>query len=267
MTWSPFVWVLIASTTLGRFPLAVSLRRFAPPLTSFGSLLVSQARHARPQAATGNLDHLSYGRLRVCTGEVPVHPHVGGWGVPLRGELPLERIAQKIRFGDFINVERDVVRNDMKCLTSQILALVLLVSASGARGQQTNTQQTIDALNQLSSEMSECATYFIVTSQCFADFPDPRAAKAVADYKRAADNLQAEAFKVGKPGGTTMEAIFARSKMMMDRHMARINKNCANVSILQERYSGFCGLLSQSPDQRVKELLAGRRCSGSYRCD
>ena len=115
--------------------------------------------------------------------------------------------------------------------------------------------------------MSECATYFIVTSQCFADFPDRRAAGAVANFKQAADNLQAEAFRLGKPGGTTVEAIFARSKMMMERHMASINKNCANVSILQERYTAFCALLTQNPDQRIKELLVGVQCNGSYRCE
>lgn len=146
-------------------------------------------------------------------------------------------------------------------------ALVVLSLPSYLHAQQPSAQQSIDALNQLSSEISECATYFIVTSQCFANFPDPRAANAVAGYKQAADNLQAEAFKLGKPGGTTMEAIFARSKMMMDRHMARINKNCANVSILQERYTAFCGLLTQNPDQRIVELFAGKRCNGSYRCD
>lgn len=147
------------------------------------------------------------------------------------------------------------------------VAAALLLVPPHVHAQQPSAQQTINALNQLSSEMSECATYFIVTSQCFADFPDRRAAGAVANFKQAADNLQAEAFRLGKPGGTTVEAIFARSKMMMERHMASINKNCANVSILQERYTAFCALLTQNPDQRIKELLVGVQCNGSYRCE
>jgi hypothetical protein len=49
--------------------------------------------------------------------------------------------------------------------------------------------------------------------------------------------------------------------------MASMNKSCANMSIINEKYGVFCQQLAQSPDVRLKELMAGKRCNGSCRCD
>jgi hypothetical protein len=147
----------------------------------------------------------------------------------------------------------------------RITALVAgLVISTSVMGQNVSRERVNDALNELSSEMTECSVYFIVSSTCFRD--EPKAVATVRDYRRAADEIAQLALKTGEPIGLSVQALAARQKLMFGDMMNSTGKSCVNVSVLLERYGTFCKQLAQTPDTRLKELLSGKACSGSYRC-
>jgi hypothetical protein len=132
-------------------------------------------------------------------------------------------------------------------------ASVCLVAAP-AHAQSTKAD-TDWATNELSSEMTECGQYFLVSWACFKDFPNPQAEVVAKEYRAASDQISDLALQVGKSVGVSEQAVLARMRLANDALTKEINKNCANVSILQERYATFCKGLSQRPDQRFKELV------------
>ena len=134
-----------------------------------------------------------------------------------------------------------------------ILVGVMCLMATAATPQ-TKTDKDW-ALNELSSEMTECGQYFLVSWACFKDFPSPQAQASANVYRQASDQISTMAFQIGKTVGLSEEAVGARMRLANESLTNDINKNCTNISILQERYSTFCKSLNQQPDQRLKELV------------
>jgi hypothetical protein len=66
--------------------------------------------------------------------------------------------------------------------------------------------------------------------------------------------------------GVTSASVEARSKPVAAGQMQSIDGNCLNVRDLSERYDAFCKRLMQVPDSRFEELLAGRICTGLFKC-
>jgi hypothetical protein len=155
------------------------------------------------------------------------------------------------------------LREERKMLKITVVIAGLIISTA-VMGQNAARQQTNDALNELSSEMTECSVYFIVSSTCFKK--DPQAADMVRDYRRAADKIAELALTTGGAVGLSVQGLAARQKLMFEDMMTSTSKNCTNLSVLLERYSRFCKQLAQAPDDRLKELLSGKTCTGSYRC-
>jgi hypothetical protein len=151
-----------------------------------------------------------------------------------------------------------------------LIALATIATASTiptlAACQQLSREEAA-TLTELSSEMTECAAFFVVSSTCFVDHPDPRAADLVRDYRQAADRILKLAFETGKPAGLTMEGLASQHRLAGAAMRTSINNSCANISILAEKYGMFCQQLAQNPVVRLNELIAGKRCNGSYRCD
>ena len=100
--------------------------------------------------------------------------------------------------------------------------------------------------------MTECGQYFLVSWACFKDFPSTRAEAAAKDYRAAADQISQLALRVAKSVGMSEQAVAARTRVANDSLNKEINKNCANLSTLQERYATFCKKLSRRRDERLK---------------
>ena len=151
----------------------------------------------------------------------------------------------------------DVIGRSELMIINKILVLVAAcacLAVGTARAQSTKTD-TDWATNELSSEMTERGQYFLVSWACFKDFPHPQAEAAAKEYRAASDQISELALQVGKSVGMNVQAATARMRLANDAMNKKINNNCANVSILQERYATFCKGLSQRPDQRFKELV------------
>ena len=128
------------------------------------------------------------------------------------------------------------------------------------------TQRQKDASNELSGELLECSAYYLVASGCIEHSTNPGAPEVARDYKKAAERLSTMGFDLGLSIGKSKEALLALGKLSMNKQMAAIKKNCMNAAVLLERYANFCKQLAEQPESRAKELMEGKFCNGSYRC-
>jgi hypothetical protein len=78
--------------------------------------------------------------------------------------------------------------------------------------------------------------------------------------------LTAAAHGIARSTGQSEAAFMASAELTMKDQMAAIRESCMNIFVLQRRYAAFCQHLAQSPDDRFRELLAGKTCTGEYRC-
>jgi len=122
------------------------------------------------------------------------------------------------------------------------------------------------ALNELSGEYLECSAYFTVTAYCMAGYPAPTVPKLLRDYQSSAKTALGLATSTGRAVGLTSASVEATSKLVATSQMQSINDGCANIRDLSQRYDAFCKKLLQVPDERFAELLAGKICTGLFRC-
>ena len=145
-----------------------------------------------------------------------------------------------------------------------ILTVIALGFSIGSASAQSQIEK-MAALNALSGEYLECAAYFSATAYCINGYPAPSVPKIVRDYQQAAKTALSRAISTGRVAGVTNSTAEAQSKPV-GVAQRQIKSNCLNISDLSERYDAFCKQLMQAPDKRVEELLAGRYCTGQYRC-
>ena len=146
-----------------------------------------------------------------------------------------------------------------------ILTVITLGFTIGPAPAQSQIEK-IAALNALSGEYLECAAYFSATGYCMNGYPAPSVPKIVRDYQQAAKTALSRAITTGRAAGATNPSAEAQSKPVGAAQRQSIKSNCLNISDLSQRYDAFCKQLMQAPDRRVEELLAGRYCTGQYRC-
>jgi hypothetical protein len=108
---------------------------------------------------------------------------------------------------------------------------------------------------ELSSELTECAQYFLISSVCLKNFPNPDAESTANDYLAMSNKYQLLALQIAESAGISEEAALARMRLINKTLTETIHKDCGDISILLERYATFCKTLTQQPDQRFKELV------------
>ena len=122
------------------------------------------------------------------------------------------------------------------------------------------------ALNELSNEYLECAAYFTVTAHCIAGYPALRVPKLVRDNRLLAKTALGLAISNSGVRLTNASAE-AGSKSVAPTLMRSIDGNCLNIRDLSERYDAFCKRLMTEPSERLADLLAGRMCTGFFKCE
>lgn len=129
-----------------------------------------------------------------------------------------------------------------------------------------NQFDKVAALHALSGEYLECSAYFSMAAYCMAGYPSPIVPKIVSDYRNAARTAFRLAISTGRVVGAINSSVEARSKPVGAAQTQSVKSDCLNISDQSERYGVFCKQLMQGPDRRTEELLAGRYCTGLYRC-
>jgi hypothetical protein len=101
----------------------------------------------------------------------------------------------------------------------------------------------------------------------FADGPlRPDAPGLVKTYKGLANDIAVLAIQTGKSVGVSEDAVNTRLSLISKDLMGSIGNKCVMINVLFDRYDNFCKQLAKNVDARLKELLAGKKCSGIYRC-
>jgi len=122
------------------------------------------------------------------------------------------------------------------------------------------------ALNALSGEYLECSAYFTVIAYCMGGYPAPTVPKLLRDYQQSAKTALGLAISTGRAVGLTSASVEATSKLVATSQMQSVNSGCSNIRDLSQRYDAFCKQLLQVPDERFAELLAGKICTGLFKC-
>ena len=135
----------------------------------------------------------------------------------------------------------------MKKLFSKILVLGLLLSGN-VYSETTEEKRSLYIYNNLSSEYTECQHYYLIASEAVkTNDPDSDVIKNFLQSSKLSSEL---AFMYGQEAGMTVEAMLARTKILVKEMLKPLNNNYANISILLNKYGEKCKSMIETPEVR-----------------
>ena len=135
----------------------------------------------------------------------------------------------------------------MKKLFSKILVLGLLLSGN-VYSETTEEKRSLYIYNNLSSEYTECQHYYLIASEAVkTNDPDSDVIKNFLQSSKLSSEL---AFMYGQEAGMTVEAMLARTKILVNEMLKPLNNNYANISILLNKYGEKCKSMIDTPEVR-----------------
>jgi len=127
-----------------------------------------------------------------------------------------------------------------------IIVLVLWCNVSVA--ETTEEKRSHYIYNNLSSEYTECQHYYLIASEAMkTNDPDAKIIKNALDSSKLAGEL---AFMYGDEAGMSVEAMLARTKILVNEMLKPLNNNYANISILLNKYGEKCKSMIDTPEVR-----------------
>ena len=102
--------------------------------------------------------------------------------------------------------------------------------------------------NNLSLEYTECQHYYLIASEAVkTNDPDTNMIKNFLQSSKLSSQL---AFMYGQDAGMTVEAMLARSEILVKKMLKPLNNNYANISILLNKYGEKCKSMLETPEVR-----------------
>jgi hypothetical protein len=127
---------------------------------------------------------------------------------------------------------------------------VAMTAASGGAAAQPLTQQ--EALNEISSESTECFAYYSIANGCMFKI-------ATEEQKRVlqstSDRARQLSVTFGKATGVSDETLLARTRIALRSMLDMTSKSCLNVAIILEKYAAKCKALLEAPERRLQSLM------------
>src|SRR5262245_46317261 len=144
-------------------------------------------------------------------------------------------------------------RSEARSMSRRQLAVaafagVMMASAQLAWGEQSEALRRLR--NTIHQDMSTCIAFFQVVSGCLAR--SPQHAKIVGAYTRAVDDLLYKSILVGKQLGISEDDAKSRLGVAADGMLELINKDCANVPALLDKYLDKCTAVASDPLNPLK---------------
>ena len=128
-----------------------------------------------------------------------------------------------------------------------IVVLSLLLSGSGY-AETTEEKRSHYIYNNLSLEYTECQHYYLIASEAVkTNDPDSDVIKNFLQSSKLSSEL---AFMYGQEAGMTVEAMLARTKILVNEMLKPLNNNYANISILLNKYGEKCKSMIDTPEVR-----------------
>ena len=102
--------------------------------------------------------------------------------------------------------------------------------------------------NNLSLEYTECQHYYLIVSEAVkTNGPDSNIIINSLQSSKLSSEL---AFMYGQEAGMTVEAMLARTKILVNEMLKPLNNNYANISILLNKYGEKCKSMLDTPEVR-----------------
>ena len=135
----------------------------------------------------------------------------------------------------------------MKKLFSTILVICSLLSGN-TNADTTEEKRSHYIYNNLSLEYTECQHYYLIASEAVkTNDPDTNMIKNFLQSSKLSSQL---AFMYGQDAGMTVEAMLARSEILVKKMLKPLNNNYANISILLNKYGEKCKSMLETPEVR-----------------
>jgi len=135
----------------------------------------------------------------------------------------------------------------MKKLFSTILVICSLLSGN-TNADTTKEKRSHYIYNNLSLEYTECQHYYLIASEAVkTNDPDTNMIKNFLQSSKLSSQL---AFMYGQDAGMTVEAMLARSEILVKKMLKPLNNNYANISILLNKYGEKCKSMLETPEVR-----------------
>ena len=113
-----------------------------------------------------------------------------------------------------------------KILGTIVLSLLL---SGNAYSETTEEKRSLYIYNNLSSEYTECQHYYLIASEAVkTNDPDSDVIKNFLQSSKLSSEL---AFMYGQEAGMTVEAMLARTKILVNEMLKPLNNNYANNNI------------------------------------
>lgn len=128
-----------------------------------------------------------------------------------------------------------------------ILVVGFLLSGN-VYSETTEEKRSLYIYNNLSSEYTECQHYYLIASEAVkTNDPDSDVIKNFLQSSKLSSEL---AFMYGQEAGMTVEAMLARTKILVNEMLKPLNNNYANISILLNKYGEKCKSMLETPEVR-----------------
>ena len=112
--------------------------------------------------------------------------------------------------------------------------------------------KTLKAMDGVQSELSHCIGYFTIVKQCIGN----QDAKLSETTQQVIHLVGERAIKLGLDIGMSNEAIVARSATSKEEQLALMQRNCATIKPVVDRYENRCKEVLLHQDAVMKEYLA-----------
>ena len=122
------------------------------------------------------------------------------------------------------------------------------------------------ALGELSDELFECSSWFEASAVCISNNEQPERAALILKLKQSSTIVGSVGVAIDQKLGKSEKAIGASLELSTKRIMALMKNSCINISVAIVRYNEFCARLRNDVSWRLAEILAGKKCTGSYDC-
>jgi hypothetical protein len=112
--------------------------------------------------------------------------------------------------------------------------------------------KTLKAMDGVQSELSHCIGYFTIVKQCIGN----QDAKLSETTQQVIHLVGERAIKLGLDIGMSNEAIVARSTTSKEEQLALMQRSCATIKPVVDRYENRCKEVLLHQDAVLKEYLA-----------
>ena len=130
----------------------------------------------------------------------------------------------------------------------KLFLLFYILSISTSFAETIEEKRSNYIYNNLSLEYTECQHYYLIASEAVkTNNPDSNTIKNFLQSSKLSSEL---AFMYGQEAGMTVEAMLARTEILVKEMLKPLNNNYANISILLNKYGEKCKSMLETPEIR-----------------